>query len=155
VAESTETLSGVSLERLIPAARGSSEINAVHRGVASPPSAPDVIGDHRRQVGMNVDQSARGMPPNRLDAAAPPIFPLRDVASGSPPLHENIPGTDDPLQPPDYASGALRNLEMSIEINRSDDPAKEDARYLLQPYYIAANVHHFNKPAKTLAEVAP
>ena len=35
------------------------------------------------------------------------------------------------------------------------DPAKEHARYLLQPYYVAANVHHFNEPAGTLTEVAP
>jgi hypothetical protein len=194
VAEFAEALSGVSLESLIPAVRGSSEVDAVHRGVASPPSATDVIGDRRRQVGMNADLSGQGMPPHRLDDACPPISTLRDVASVPQPLHEDIPGTADPLQPPAchwscaeasltgnlglstyefgvqglemqaaafemltyrYAGGALRNLEMNIEISRWGDPAKKDPRYLLQPYYVAANVHRFNEPAGTLTEVAP
>lgn len=55
----------------------------------------------------------------------------------------------------DYAGGALRNLEMSIEISRWGHPAKEAARYLLQPYYVAANVHRYNEPAGTLTKVAP
>lgn len=55
----------------------------------------------------------------------------------------------------DYAGGALRNLEMSIEISRWGDPAKEDAPYQLQPYYVGANVDRFNEPAETLTEVAP
>lgn len=194
MAKSTEVLSGVSLESLVPAARGSSEVDAVHRGVASPPSATDVTSDRRRQVGMSADQSGRGMPSHCLDDAYPPIFTLRDVASVSQPLHEDITGTADPLQPPachwscaeasltrnpdlgmyefgvhglemqaalfemltyDSAGGARRNLEMSIEINQSGDPAKEDIRYLLQPYYVAANVHRFNEPARALTGVAP
>ena len=100
MAESAEALSGVSLESLIPAARGSSEVDAIHRGVASPPSASDVIGDRRRQVGMNADQSGQGMPSHRLDDACPPISTLRDGASVPQPLHEDIPGTADPLHPP-------------------------------------------------------
>ena len=40
---------------------------------------------------------------------------------------------------------------MSIEISRWG----HQARYLLQPYYVAANVHRFNEPAGTLTEVAP
>ncbi len=55
----------------------------------------------------------------------------------------------------DNARGAPRNLELSIEISRWGDPGKDDARYLRQPYYVAANVHRFNEPAETLAEVAP
>ena len=194
MAESAEALSGVSPESLIPAARGSSKVDAVHRGVASPPSATDVLGDRHRQVGMNANQSGLGMSSYRLDDACPPISTLRDVASVPPPLHEDIPGTADPLQSPachwscaeasltrnlglgtyefgvqglemhaaafemltcDYAGGALRNREMNIEISRWDAPVKEDARYLLQPYYVTANGHRFNEPAGTPTEVAP
>lgn len=50
----------------------------------------------------------------------------------------------------DYAGGALHNREMSIEISRWGDPARKNAQYLLQPYYVAANVHRFNAPAGTL-----
>ena len=50
----------------------------------------------------------------------------------------------------DYASGALFNREMSIEISRWGDPAKENAQYVLQPYYVAANVHRFKAPAGAL-----
>jgi len=50
----------------------------------------------------------------------------------------------------DYASGALHNREMSIEISRWGDPTKKNAQYVLQPYSVAANVHRFNAPAGTL-----
>ena len=50
----------------------------------------------------------------------------------------------------DYASGALFNREMDIEVSRWGDPAKENAQYVLQPYYVAANVHRFKAPAGTL-----
>jgi hypothetical protein len=50
----------------------------------------------------------------------------------------------------DYASGALHNREMSIEISRWGDTAKKNAQYVLQPYYVATNVHRFNAPAGTL-----
>jgi hypothetical protein len=50
----------------------------------------------------------------------------------------------------DYASGALRNREMDIEISRWGDPAKKNAQYALQPYDVATNVHRFNVPAGTL-----
>jgi hypothetical protein len=50
----------------------------------------------------------------------------------------------------DYASGTLHNREMNIEISRWGDPAKKNAQYVLQPYYVAANVHRFNAPAGTL-----
>jgi hypothetical protein len=50
----------------------------------------------------------------------------------------------------DYASGALHNREMSIEISRWGDPANKNAQYVLQPYSVAANVHRFNAPAGTL-----
>ena len=50
----------------------------------------------------------------------------------------------------DYASGALHNREMNIEISQWGDPAKKNAQYIVQPYYAAANVHRFNVPAGTL-----
>jgi hypothetical protein len=50
----------------------------------------------------------------------------------------------------DYAGGALHNREMSIEISQWGDPARKNAQYILQPYYVAANVHRFNAPAGTL-----
>jgi len=50
----------------------------------------------------------------------------------------------------DYASGALRNREMDIEISRWGDPANKNAQYELQPYEVATNVYRFNAPAGTL-----
>jgi len=46
----------------------------------------------------------------------------------------------------DYASGALRNREMDIEISRFGDPANKNAQYALQPFEVATNVHRFNVP---------
>jgi hypothetical protein len=50
----------------------------------------------------------------------------------------------------DYASGAQHNREMDIEISRWGDPAEKNGQYVLQPYYIAANVYRFNAPNGTL-----
>ena len=50
----------------------------------------------------------------------------------------------------DYASGALFNREMGTEISQWGDPAKANAQYVLQPYYVAANVHRFKAPPGTL-----
>ena len=50
----------------------------------------------------------------------------------------------------DYASGAQHNREMNIEISRWGDPTNKNAQYVLQPYYVAANVHRFNVPAGSL-----
>jgi hypothetical protein len=50
----------------------------------------------------------------------------------------------------DYASGAVRNREMDIEISRWGDPAKKNGQYALQPFDVATNVHRFNAPAGTL-----
>jgi hypothetical protein len=50
----------------------------------------------------------------------------------------------------DYASGALRNREMDIEISRWGDPANKNAQYELQPYEVATNVYRFNAPSGTL-----
>lgn len=46
----------------------------------------------------------------------------------------------------DYASGAQHNREMNIEISRWGSPTKKNAQYVVQPYYVAANVHRFNVP---------
>ncbi|HYI92402.1 MAG TPA: hypothetical protein VEX68_02565 [Bryobacteraceae bacterium] len=50
----------------------------------------------------------------------------------------------------DYASGALRNREMNMQISRWGDPANKNAQYALQPYEVPTNVHRFNAPAGTL-----
>ena len=51
----------------------------------------------------------------------------------------------------DYAGGAQHNREMDIEISHWGGPTeKKNAHYLLQPYYVAANVHRFNAPRGTL-----
>jgi hypothetical protein len=50
----------------------------------------------------------------------------------------------------DYASGALFNREMGIEISQWGDPSKANGQYVLQPYYVASNVHRFHVPGGTL-----
>jgi hypothetical protein len=50
----------------------------------------------------------------------------------------------------DYASGAQHNREMSIEISRWGSLTKKNAQYVIQPYYVAANVHRFSVPPGTL-----
>ena len=50
----------------------------------------------------------------------------------------------------DYAGGAQHNCEMATEISRWGDPTRKNAQYVLQPYYVAANVHRFNAPRGTL-----
>ena len=50
----------------------------------------------------------------------------------------------------DYAGGAQHNREMATEISRWGDPTRKNAQYVLQPYYVAANVHRFNAPRGTL-----
>jgi hypothetical protein len=50
----------------------------------------------------------------------------------------------------DYASGALRNREMDIEISQWGDAANKNAQYALQPFDVATNVYRFNAPAGTL-----
>ncbi len=50
----------------------------------------------------------------------------------------------------DYASGGQHNREMNFEISRWGNPAQKNAQYVLQPYYVAANVHRFEAPAGVL-----
>jgi hypothetical protein len=50
----------------------------------------------------------------------------------------------------DYASGGLHNREMNVEISRWGNPTNKNAQYVVQPYYVAANVHRFNAPSGAL-----
>jgi hypothetical protein len=50
----------------------------------------------------------------------------------------------------DYASGAQHNREMDIEVSRWGNASKKNAQYLVQPYYVAANVRRFNVPPGVL-----
>jgi hypothetical protein len=50
----------------------------------------------------------------------------------------------------DYAEGDQNNREMDIEIGRWGDPASKNAQYVIQPFYIAANVARFMAPAAQL-----
>jgi hypothetical protein len=48
-------------------------------------------------------------------------------------------------------SGADPNhRELDVEISRWGDPRSKDAQYVVQPYYVAANVDRFSAPAGTL-----
>ncbi len=44
----------------------------------------------------------------------------------------------------DYASGALRNREMGIEIGRWGNPKNKNAQFVMQPFDVPTNVHRFN-----------
>jgi hypothetical protein len=46
----------------------------------------------------------------------------------------------------DYAGGAMNNREMAIEISQWEDPASKNSQYVVQPFYIAANVSRFISP---------
>ncbi|HLJ44632.1 MAG TPA: glycoside hydrolase family 16 protein [Bryobacteraceae bacterium] len=50
----------------------------------------------------------------------------------------------------DYAGGDEGNREMDIEIRRTGNPPGNSAFYLIQPYYVAANVARFPIPEGTL-----
>ena len=47
----------------------------------------------------------------------------------------------------DYASGGQHNREMIIEISRWGNRAQKNAQYVLQPFYVAANVHRLRRGA--------
>ncbi|HEV8428078.1 MAG TPA: glycoside hydrolase family 16 protein [Pyrinomonadaceae bacterium] len=47
----------------------------------------------------------------------------------------------------DYAGHDQNNREMDIEISRWGDPASKNAQYVVQPFYVAANVARFTVPA--------
>ncbi len=50
----------------------------------------------------------------------------------------------------DYAGVEQRNREVDIEINRWGDVFSKNAQYVVQPYYVAANVHRLTIPAGRL-----
>ena len=50
----------------------------------------------------------------------------------------------------DYSGGNPDHREMDIEISRSSDPGIRSAQYVVQPYYVAANVSRFTAPAGRL-----
>jgi len=47
----------------------------------------------------------------------------------------------------DYAAADASHREMDIEISRWGDPANSNAQFVVQPYYVAANVLRFSAPA--------
>jgi hypothetical protein len=51
----------------------------------------------------------------------------------------------------DYAGGEQGNREMDIEISQWGDPTSKNAQYVVQPYYVAANVVRFTAPGGRLA----
>jgi hypothetical protein len=50
----------------------------------------------------------------------------------------------------DYAGGEQGNREVDIEISRWGDPTSKNAQYVVQPYYVAANVARFMAPGGRL-----
>lgn len=50
----------------------------------------------------------------------------------------------------DYAGADQNNREMGIEIGRWGDPMSKNAQYVVQPFYVAANVDRFTVPAGAL-----
>lgn len=51
----------------------------------------------------------------------------------------------------DYAEGDQNNREMGIEISRWGNTASENAQYLVQPFYVPANVARFSAPGGMLS----
>lgn len=50
----------------------------------------------------------------------------------------------------DYAGADQNNREMGVEISRWGDPTSKNAQYVVQPFYVAANVDRFTVPAGAL-----
>jgi hypothetical protein len=50
----------------------------------------------------------------------------------------------------DYSGAEDNNREMDVEISRWGDPASKNAQYVVQPFYVPANVARFNSPAGVL-----
>jgi hypothetical protein len=50
----------------------------------------------------------------------------------------------------DYAGADQNNREMDIEISHWGDPASKNAQYVVQPYYVPANVVRFMTPTGSL-----
>ena len=50
----------------------------------------------------------------------------------------------------DYSGAEENNREMDVEISRWADPASKNTQYVVQPFYVPANVARFNSPAGVL-----
>jgi hypothetical protein len=50
----------------------------------------------------------------------------------------------------DYSGASQNYREVDIEISRWGDPASKNAQYVVQPYYVPANVARFTVPSGTL-----
>jgi hypothetical protein len=50
----------------------------------------------------------------------------------------------------DEADAGQNHREMNIELARWGDPASKNAQYVVQPYYVPANVLRFEAPAGTM-----
>jgi hypothetical protein len=70
-------------------------------------------------------------------------FVVRDVQHLSPAVVLGLFTWDD-------AAGDQRFREMDVEISRWGDPANVNAQYVIQPYYVPANVSRFQAPEGTL-----
>lgn len=70
-------------------------------------------------------------------------FVVRDVGSLEPP-------TVFGMFTWDYSGSDQNHREMDIEISRWNDPASKNAQYVVQPYYVPANVARFTAPSGAL-----
>ena len=50
----------------------------------------------------------------------------------------------------DYAGGDDNNREMDVEVSRWGDPENKNAQYVVQPFYVPANVARFDSPPGVL-----
>jgi hypothetical protein len=53
----------------------------------------------------------------------------------------------------DYAGGDQGHREMNIDISRWGDAKNRNAQFVVQPYYVAANVMRFTAPAGPLTHM--
>ena len=70
-------------------------------------------------------------------------FVVRDMSRLPPPVVLGLFTWDD-------AAGDQRFREMDVEASRWGDPANANVQYVVQPYYVPANVSRFQAPAGTL-----
>lgn len=71
------------------------------------------------------------------------VFVVRDTAHLEPAAAVSLFTWDD-------SSGDQNHRELDVEISRWGDPASKNAQFVVQPYYVAANVARFDAPAGRL-----
>jgi hypothetical protein len=71
------------------------------------------------------------------------LFDVRDVSHLEPSAAFSVFTWDDATADPEHR-------ELDIEVSRWGDPANKNAQYVVQPYYIPANVVRFSSPAGPL-----